>query len=86
MKYTAQQLKRSLIKNDAENLVNFKVNKYDREYHPDGYREEKGTIEYGIDFRRFVQTKIRIYTLQSGEVRDMGKAGRLLFSICKILP
>lgn len=32
MKYTAQQLKRSLIKNDAEALANFKVNKYDREY------------------------------------------------------
>lgn len=32
MKYTAQQLKRSLIKNDAEALDNFKVNKYDREY------------------------------------------------------
>jgi len=32
MKYTAQQLKRSLIKNDTETLANFKVNKYDREY------------------------------------------------------
>ena len=32
MKYTAQQLKRSLIKNDAGALNNFKVNKYDREY------------------------------------------------------
>ena len=32
MKYTAQQLKHSLIKNDAEALANFKVNKYDREY------------------------------------------------------
>ena len=32
MKYTAQQLKRSLIKNDAEALANFKVNKHDREY------------------------------------------------------
>jgi len=32
MKYTAQQLKRSLIKNDIEALPNFKVNKYDREY------------------------------------------------------
>ena len=32
MKYTAQQLKRSLIKNDTEALANFKVNKYDREY------------------------------------------------------
>ena len=32
MKYTAQQLKRSLIKNDAKALANFKVNKYDREY------------------------------------------------------
>src|SRR5665213_512719 len=32
MKYTAQQLKRSLIKNDAAVLSNFQVNKYDREY------------------------------------------------------
>src|SRR5690606_17616913 len=32
MKYTAQQLKRTLIKNDTETLANFKVNKYDREY------------------------------------------------------
>ena len=32
MKYTAQQLKRSLMKNDIEALENFKVNKYDREY------------------------------------------------------
>jgi REP element-mobilizing transposase RayT len=32
MKYTAQQLKRSLIKNDVEALSIFKVNKYDREY------------------------------------------------------
>ena len=32
MKYTAQQLKRSLIKNDIEALNAFKVNKYDREY------------------------------------------------------
>jgi REP element-mobilizing transposase RayT len=32
MKYTAQQLKRSLIKNNAEDLAVFKVNKYDREY------------------------------------------------------
>ena len=46
MKYTAQQLKRSLIKNDTETLANFKVNKYDREYHPDSYREEKRAIKY----------------------------------------
>ena len=32
MKYTAQQLKRSLAKNDIEQLASFKVNKYDREY------------------------------------------------------
>jgi len=32
MKYTAQQLKRSLIKNDIEALSVFKVTKYDREY------------------------------------------------------
>ena len=32
MKYTAQQLKRSLIKNKEEILQSFKVNKYDREY------------------------------------------------------
>jgi hypothetical protein len=32
MKYTAQQLKRSLIKNDMQALANFKVTKYDREY------------------------------------------------------
>ncbi|HEY5370002.1 MAG TPA: hypothetical protein VIJ75_13550 [Hanamia sp.] len=32
MKYTAQQLKRSLLKNDKEGLESFKVNKYDREY------------------------------------------------------
>ena len=32
MKYTAQQLKRSLSKNDIEALNAFKVNKYDREY------------------------------------------------------
>ena len=32
MKYTARQLKRSLIKHDAETLDFFKVNKYDREY------------------------------------------------------
>ena len=32
MKYTAQQLKRSLAKNNIEALASFKVNKYDREY------------------------------------------------------
>ena len=32
MKFTAQQLKRSLMKNDTEALSTFKVNKYDREY------------------------------------------------------
>ena len=32
MKYTAQQLKRSLASNDIEALDLFKVNKYDREY------------------------------------------------------
>ena len=32
MKYTAQQLKRLLLKNDKEGLESFKVNKYDREY------------------------------------------------------
>ncbi|MGN6341489.1 MAG: REP-associated tyrosine transposase [Ginsengibacter sp.] len=32
MKFTAQQLKRSLIKNNIEALSVFKVNKYDREY------------------------------------------------------
>ena len=32
MKFTAQQLKRSLIKNDVEALSAFKVNKYDREF------------------------------------------------------
>ena len=32
MKYTAQQIKRSLLKNDSDRLPGFKVNKYDREY------------------------------------------------------
>ncbi len=32
MKYTAQQIKRSLIKNNSDTLAGFKVNKYDREY------------------------------------------------------
>jgi len=32
MKYTAQQIKRSLMKNDLDRLSGFKVNKYDREY------------------------------------------------------
>ena len=32
MKYTAQQLKRSLAENNKETLASFKVNKYDREY------------------------------------------------------
>lgn len=32
MKYTAQQLKRSLSKNNINALASFKVNKYDREY------------------------------------------------------
>jgi len=32
MKFTAQQLKRSLIKNNIEALSVFKVNKYDRDY------------------------------------------------------
>jgi putative transposase len=32
MKYTAQQIKRSLIKNKPDMLDAFKVNKYDREY------------------------------------------------------
>ena len=32
VKYTAQQIKRSLIKNDPAMLANFKVNKYDRDY------------------------------------------------------
>jgi hypothetical protein len=34
MKYTAQQLKRSLTKNNKEGLTSFKVNKYDRDYLP----------------------------------------------------
>lgn len=32
MKYTAQQIKRSLMNNDSDDLSKFKVNKYDREY------------------------------------------------------
>ena len=32
MKYTAQQIKRSLVKDKPDMLANFKVNKYDREY------------------------------------------------------
>jgi putative transposase len=32
MKYTAQQLKQSLIKNEQEIITEFKVNKYDRTY------------------------------------------------------
>lgn len=32
MKYTAQQIKRSLMKNAPAMLANFKVNKYDRDY------------------------------------------------------
>jgi putative transposase len=32
MKYTAQQIKRSLIKDNPAMLANLKVNKYDREY------------------------------------------------------
>jgi REP element-mobilizing transposase RayT len=32
MKHTAQQLKRSLIKNNENGAAGFKVNKYDREY------------------------------------------------------
>jgi REP element-mobilizing transposase RayT len=32
IKYTAQQLKRSLTRNNAGDLASFKVNKYDREY------------------------------------------------------
>lgn len=32
MKYTAQQIKRLIIKNDSNKLALFKVNKYDREY------------------------------------------------------
>ncbi len=32
MKYTAQQIKRSLIKDNSDMLAGFKVNKYDREY------------------------------------------------------
>src|SRR5258706_3809350 len=32
MKYTAQQIKRSLIKDNSAILANLKVNKYDREY------------------------------------------------------
>lgn len=32
MKYTAQQIKRSLIENDSNKLALFKVNKYDRAY------------------------------------------------------
>ena len=32
MKFTAQQLKRSMMKNDSNFLASLKVNKYDREY------------------------------------------------------
>ena len=32
MKYTAQQIKRSLIKNSPDMLAGFKVNKYDRDF------------------------------------------------------
>lgn len=63
MKYTAQQLKRSQLKKDEEALSVFKVDKYDREYHPDNYREEKGAFKYRIGFGGSFQTKIRIYTL-----------------------
>jgi REP element-mobilizing transposase RayT len=69
MKYTAQQLKRSLLENDAETLSVFKVNKYDREY-----QIWKRELEYRIDFRELIQTKIRIHTLQSGESGIMRKA------------
>jgi putative transposase len=43
MKFTAQQLKRSLIKNDLEALSIFKVNKYDRDYQI--WRREPLSIE-----------------------------------------
>ena len=88
MKYTGQQLKRSLIKNDTEALTTYKVNKYDREYPRLTGRAgimEKWTIEYWIDFWWFVQTKIRILILQSSEGRFVWKTGRLLLFICEIL-
>jgi len=51
MKYTAQQIKRSLIKNKSDMLDTFKVNKYDREYPRLTGRAgimEKRTIEYRV--------------------------------------
>jgi putative transposase len=46
MKYTAQQLKRSLTENNKEALASFKVNKYDREYLPIAIGMEKRTAGY----------------------------------------
>ena len=42
MKYTAKQLKNSLMKNDERTLADFKVNKYDRDYQ----LWKKGTFRY----------------------------------------
>jgi REP element-mobilizing transposase RayT len=70
MKYTAQQLKRSLLENDAETLSVFKVNKYDREYQI--WKREPLSIEL-ISGNLFKQ-KLQYHTLQSGESGIMRKA------------
>jgi hypothetical protein len=44
MKYTAKQLKLSLMKNDDDTLSEFKVNKYDRDYLPIAIRIGKGNL------------------------------------------
>ena len=58
MKYTAQQLKRSLTKNNIETLASFKVNKYDREYQ--FWKREPPGIEL-ISPAVFVQKLTYIY-------------------------
>jgi hypothetical protein len=46
MKFTAQQIKFALAIDNPALLEQCKVNKSDREYHPDSNREETKTFEH----------------------------------------
>ena len=90
MKYTAQQLKRSLTKNNMEALAIFKVNKYDREYQfwkrePLGIEMiSPAVFEQKLDYIPD-RTASAGRALQSCKSRLVYQSRRLLLFICKML-
>jgi hypothetical protein len=64
MKFTAQQLKRSIMKDDISLLASLKVNKYDREYQI--WKREPLSIEL-LNETMFIQKpagrQVRIHSL-----------------------